>query len=66
MFRKYFVLAGKYNSGLGDEIIRESRDRLAAVMNVSPLRVQNVLLNYDNSFVYIAAKLLDVAPVLSM
>ncbi|XP_045159313.2 uncharacterized protein LOC123524856 [Mercenaria mercenaria] len=55
---------GDYKTGLRDEIIREAHSKMAAVMNVSPLRVQNVLINYDNSFVYISAKLMDVAPVL--
>ncbi|KAL4236320.1 hypothetical protein ACF0H5_004707 [Mactra antiquata] len=53
---------GSYKTGLHDELIESAHTALSSAMLVSPLRVQDVRLNYDNSIIYISAKLMDRSP----
>lgn len=57
-----FYFIGQYRQENHKEILNQARQKIIAAMNVMPIRVQAPKLNYDNSFIYISAMLLDRSP----
>ncbi|XP_053395706.1 uncharacterized protein LOC123524576 [Mercenaria mercenaria] len=53
---------GSYKSGTSGQIISNSQRFFREIMNVNPIRVQDVRLDYDNSQIYVSATLIDRSP----
>ncbi|XP_060563272.1 uncharacterized protein LOC132722747 [Ruditapes philippinarum] len=53
---------GSYKSGTAGQIILDAQRYFYENMNVNPIRVQDVRLDYDNSQIYISATLIDRSP----
>lgn len=53
---------GSYKSGTSGQIILNTGRYFREIMNVNPIRVQDVRLDYDNSQIYVSATLIDRSP----
>ncbi|KAL4236845.1 hypothetical protein ACF0H5_005231 [Mactra antiquata] len=56
---------GSYRSGTSGQIIENAGRWFRDTMQVNPIRVQDVRLDYDNSQIYISATLIDRSPYLA-
>jgi len=59
---RYLQCSGNYKIGSDDQLITMAHKLFVNMMAVTPLRVQDVSIAYDNYFVYVSAKLLDNSP----
>lgn len=57
-----FLSTGSYKTGTSRLILLSVGDMVRAIMDVKPLRVQDLRLDYDNSQIYVAGTLLDRSP----